>query len=236
MGSNRTKMLLLVGLLVAWGAIVGVRHLMAPVPPPLPPASTESSRKPAAHGSGLPRLKVELLDAPRPPLPAQVQNIFGNVQPPPTKAAQVLAPPVPAAPPPPPPDPFMEEAKRLKYLGYVEQDGKVHALIQQAQDIQLLEVGEVLASRFKVKSANDEQVVLTSPDGTKEVRLTLIADAARPGLPATPGIPFQRPQPSQFPQPPGQPGQPPGAAGSIGQRRPSFPIQHPLPPQQTPPQ
>ena len=229
MGSNRTKILLLVGLLVAWGAIVGVRHLVTPAPPPVPAAGTESSRRSAAPGSGLPRLKAELLNAPQPPVPTKVQDIFGSVQPPPTKAAQVLAPPPP--PPPPPPDPFAEEAKKMKYLGYLEQGGKVRALIQNAQDVQSFEIGEVFASRFKVKSADDDQVVLTSPDGTKEVRLMLVADAARPALPGVPGIPVQRPQPSQV-----MPQEQPGAAGGIGLRRPSFPPQHPVPPQVGPPQ
>ncbi len=227
MGSDRTKLLLLVGLLFAWGAFAGLRYLAAtPEPPAAPAVATGSSRKAAAPGGGLPRLKTEFLNVPRPPVPAQVQDIFGNVLPPPTKAAQVLAPPVPAPapPPPPPPDPFAEEAKRLKYLGYVEQGGKVRAVIQQAQDIQILDVGEVFASRFKVKSADDEKVVLTSPDGTKEVRLMLIADAARPGLPGVPGIPVQQ-QPAQV-MPPGQP----GAEGGVGLRRPSFPPQQPVPP------
>jgi len=233
MGANRAKLLLLVGLLVAWGALVGIRYLfVGPEPPAVPAAGAASTRRLPAQGGGLPRLKTELLDAPRPAVPTQVQDIFGSVLPPPAKAAQVLAPPIPASapPPPPPPDPFAEEAKRLKYLGYVEQGGKIRALIQQAQDVQIFEVGEVFASRFKVKSVDDEQVILTSPDGTKEVRLMLIADAARPALPGMPGMPIQRPQPSQV-----MPQEQPGAAGGLGLRRPSFPPQQPVSPQGGPP-
>jgi hypothetical protein len=228
MGSNRVKLILLVGLLIAWGAVVGIRFLsVAPEPPAAPAAGTESTRRPAAQGGGLPRLKSELLNSPRPPVPNQVQDIFGSALPPPTKAAQFLAPPAPApAPPPPPPDPFAEEAKRLKYLGYVEQEGKVRALILQAKDIQILEIGEVFASRFRVKSADDEQVILASPDGTKEVRLMLNADAARPVLPGMPGIASPR-QPS----PQGGSPEPPAPVGGGGLRRPPpFPVPS-VPPQ-----
>lgn len=194
MGSTRTKTVLLVALLVAWGAILGVRHFTTPPPPPVRTSGTESVRTPVAQGGGLPRLKAELLNVPRPPVPTQVQNIFGNVQPPPlTEVARAPVSPVPA--PPPPPDPFLEEAKRLRYLGYIEYEAKRKALILQGQDIHMLEAGEAFGGLFRVKSVTDEYVLLVSPDGSKETRLESKQESAPSGPAPMPAPGMPRPAP-----------------------------------------
>lgn len=211
------KRLLLLGLVGVWGAIFGLRALFSPpAPHPAPPpAAAAAARRPAPAGGALPRLKLELLDAPQPPVPSQIQNIFGHPQPPPpppTPAAQAAAAAAAAAAQaaPPPPDPFQEEAKRLKYLGYIEQGQKTSALILQGQDVQMIPVGELFANRFKVKTVEDDALVLTSPDGTKEARLLLAPDAPRPGAP--PGLPGR----AGFTPPPGAAGGRPAPAGPGG--------------------
>lgn len=230
-GTNRGKTLLLLGLLVAWGAIVGVQQLTtAPPPPPAPTAGTGSARRAIAQGVGLPRLKTELLRSPRPPVPTQVQNIFGKVEPPPppkdaTKASVAPAPP----PPPPPPDPFLEAAKRLRYLGFVEHEAKRKALILQGQDIQMVEAGEAVGGQVRVKTVNEDYVLLASPDGSKEAKVELRPEPATstPALapPRGPGLPsVELPAPLPAPGRPGSPAAPKGGRpGETPSRPPILP-------------
>lgn len=196
-GSGRTKILLLLGLLLVWGGILAVRHQAAA--PPAVTAAVPTARQPIAQGGGLPRLKHDLLEAPRPPLPAQPQDIFGaqHVQPPPAPVASADSP-KPAAPaaPPAPPDPFLEEVKRLRYLGYIELESTRKALVLQEKELHMLEAGDTVGGRFRVKRIADDYVQLVSPDGSKDARLDLKQDSASPspGPPRTPrpGFPVPR--------------------------------------------
>src|SRR5574337_271306 len=119
MDSQRRNLLILIALLGIWGLFLAFR------PPWRPPARAEvraapvtPPRVPAAQGGGLPRLKKELLVLHRPAYPPEVRSFFGSPPPPPRPAQVAVTP--PPAPAPPPPDPFQEEAKRLRYVGYLQ--------------------------------------------------------------------------------------------------------------------
>jgi hypothetical protein len=179
MAAKKRNLLILVALLSVWGLIFGFHSpWQASVSPPAPrPAAT--GRTPGAQGEDLPRLKTELLRLPPPTYIPETQSIFGTPPPPPPppKPPQPAAAVGPAAvPPPPPPDPFFEEAKRLRYVGFLRRaDEKATAFIIQGQDVQTLEVGGTLGGRFRVQSITEDAVLLTSPSGDKQVRIPIVA-------------------------------------------------------------
>ncbi len=140
----------------------------------------------------MPRLKAELLDLPRPPYPSEIHNIFGAPPPPPPPPPSAARPagPVGAAaaapPPPPPPDPFVEEAKQLRFVGYLRTGSALTAFIVRGQEIHSLDVGNMLQGRYKVQAITEDEVVLASPQGDKQVRLAIVpaGTAGRPAPPA----------------------------------------------------
>jgi hypothetical protein len=178
MDSRRRNLIILIALVGAWGLILASRS------PWGSPARTEvratpatSPRQPAAQGGGLPRLKRELLHLPPPAYPPEVQDIFGTPPPPPRPAeATVTPPPAPAVPP--PPDPFQEEAKRLRYVGYLEAGQKLMAFITQGPEVYTVEVGATISERFRVQAITEEAVLLSSLTGDKQARLPLAPEAA----------------------------------------------------------
>jgi hypothetical protein len=174
-------------LLVVWGLIFGFHSpWQTPVsPPPSHPSAT--GRMPAAKGGDLPRLKTEILRVPQPAYTPETQTIFGTPPPPPPpppppRPAASAA--VPAVPPPPPPDMFYEEAKRLRYVGFLRRaDDRATAFIIQGQDVQTLEVGATLGGRFRVQAITEDAVMLTSPNGDKQVRVPIVALTGSPAIP-----------------------------------------------------
>jgi hypothetical protein len=188
MATKYKKPLLLIALLVAWGLIFGFHSpWQASVDAPAPgPTSTPAAagRTPGAQGGGLPRLKTELLDLPTPKYVPETQSIFGAPPPPPPPPPRPAVAANPSAAAPPPPDPFYEEAKRLRYVGFLRRaDDQATAFIIQGQDVQTLEVGATLGGRFRVQAITEDAVLLTSPNGDKQVRIPIVALA---GSTATP--------------------------------------------------
>lgn len=175
MDPQKRNLIILVGLLVGWGLIFAFRSPWGSPAKPQPRGNAgATARRPAAQGGGLPRLRKELLDPPRPGYPTEVQNLFGSPPPPPPPAqAAVTASP----PPPPPPDPFQEEAKRLRYVGYVQAGEKGMAFIVQGRDVYTVEVGSTFLGRFRVQAVTDDAVLLSSVTGDKEARLPLVPEA-----------------------------------------------------------
>ena len=187
MTAKYRNLLILVALLAVWGLIFGFRSpWKASVSPPAP-RSTATGRTPGTRGEDLPRLKAELLRLPPPTYIPETQSIFGTPPPPPPpppppRPAVAVGP--PAVPPPPPPDPFYEEAKRLRYVGFLRRaDEKATAFIIQGKDVQTLEVGATLGGRFRVQAITEDAVLLTTPSGDKQVRIPIVA---LPGSTATP--------------------------------------------------
>jgi len=185
--SQKKHLLILIALLGAWGLLFAFRSPWGTVSRREVRAGAERpARVPAAQGGGLPRLKTGLLERPRPAYPPEVQNIFGIPPPPPRPPQAAVTPP-----PPPPPDPFQEEAKRLRYVGFLDAGNAKLAFIVQGQEVHTVEVGTTFSARFRVQAVTEDAVLLSSLDGEKQVRLPLVPDAgSRPQVgPAAPGRP-----------------------------------------------
>jgi hypothetical protein len=178
MQSRRGKLFLLVALLLAWPLVFAYRR---PAEPPLRPerpgVGARERRVPAAQGGGVPRLKLELLNLPRPPYPAESHNIFGSPPPPPSSRSGEAARVAVTVPPAPPPDPFQEEAKQLRYVGFLQADGTLTAFIVRGQEVHTLPVGGTIGGHFRVHEIQEEFLLLTSLTGDKQVRLPLAAQA-----------------------------------------------------------
>ena len=197
MRSARMKILILVALVGVWALIFGLRRSDEPVRTSAPPQTgARPARAPAGPSATAPRLKAELVNLPRAPYPSEVQNIFSLPPPPPPPPPQAVGPPGPAQPALPPPDPFQEEAKQLRYIGFLRSGDVLTAFIVQGQEVHTVPVGGMLHGRFRVAEVQEESVVLTSPSGDKQARLGLSATAAT--APAAPAAPTA-------PRPPGRP-------------------------------
>jgi hypothetical protein len=92
-----------------------------------------------------------------------------------------------APPAPPPPDPFQEEAKQLRYVGFLRAGNSTTAFIVRGQEVHTAPVGALVGERFRVMDVQDDGVLLASPTGDKQVRLSLAADTTV--APRAPGAP-----------------------------------------------
>lgn len=172
MRGNRGKALLLCGLLILWAVILFIRWRPAEAPrrahPTTPPPAR--TRVPGPKLAEVPRLKIEVLERPRHPFESKFHNIFASIDQP---AFPSTLPVTPEASAPPPPDPFREEAKRLRLLGFAKADGQVTAFVAYGAEIFLAPEAGVIAGRFRVKEVLEDAVIVSSPDGAKEVRVDL---------------------------------------------------------------
>ncbi|MFB3820115.1 MAG: hypothetical protein ACE147_20855, partial [Candidatus Methylomirabilales bacterium] len=92
------------------------------------------------------------------------------------------------------PDPFVEEAKQLRFVGYLRSREGMTAFISRGPEIHSLAVGSLLQGRYRVRAVTEQEVILASPQGDKEVRLPMAVAAAgghppRPGAPPAPPVP-----------------------------------------------
>ncbi len=196
MKSTRTKFLVLAALVGVWALIFGLRRSDEPVRTSAPPQTgARPARTATSPSATTPRLKAELVNLPRAPYPSEVQNIFSAPPPPPPPPPQAVGPPGPAQPALPPPDPFQEEAKQLRYVGFLRSGDVLTAFIVQGQEVHTVPVGGMLHGRFRVAEVQEESVLLTSPSGDKQARLGLSAAAAAAATGA-----------AAAPRPPGRPG------------------------------
>jgi hypothetical protein len=195
MSRSRRSLILLAALLGVWGWLVLFRTPSSG--PPAPAGSTlprpSGTRTPRAQGDAVPRLKTELLQRGLSAYPPEVGSIFGAPPPPPPPPpppVKVVAPPPPAAAappaPPPPPDPFQEEAKRLRYIGFVQAGNTLTAFIGRGPEVFSVEAGQTVADQFRIKAITEEAVLVTDPSGEKQIRLPL---ASSPGGGPPPGPP-----------------------------------------------
>ncbi len=176
MDSQQRKLIILIVLLGAWGLIFVFRSPWgSPARPEPRGAVATAARTPVAQGGGLPRLKQELLHLPPPAYPPEVQTLFGTPAPaaPPPRPIQVTV-----TAPAPPPDLFQEEAKRLRYVGFLQAPGRTTAFIVHGTEVYTVEAGATIAGRFRIQAVTEEAVVLSSIPGGNQVRLPLTAEAA----------------------------------------------------------
>lgn len=188
MRSQHTKLLILIALLAVWALIFGFHAPWQPAVTSPAPGPAAPARTPQTKGQEIPRLKTDLLQLPPPTYTSETQSIFGTPPPPPPPPPPprpVAGAGAPAVPPPPPPDPFQEEAKRLRYVGFLRRPERTTAFIIQGQEVHTLDIGATLGNRFRVQAITEDAVLLTSPAGDKQVRLPLLATTA-PGA-ALPG-------------------------------------------------
>jgi hypothetical protein len=177
MDPRRRNLIILLTLFGIWGLIFAFRSPWGgPVKSQPRTSAGTAPRTPPAQGGGLPRLKKELLALPHPAYPPEAQNFFGT--PPPPPSAQQTAAAAAAAAPPPPPDPFQEEAKQLRFVGFVEDGDKAMAFIIRGPEIFTVEVGSTFLERFRVQAVTEDAVLLSSISGDKQVRLPLVGEAA----------------------------------------------------------
>jgi len=173
MRGNPGKVLLLCGLLILWAILLFIRF--RPAEPPrraVPQASAPAkTRVPAPKLAEVPRLKIEFLERVRHPFESKFHNIFASIEEPPPLPTLPLKPETFV--PPPPPDPFLEEAKRLRLLGYAHADGQVTAFLAYGAEIFVVPEAGVAAGRFRIKEVLEDAIVVSSPDGAKEFRVEL---------------------------------------------------------------
>ncbi|HYB73363.1 MAG TPA: hypothetical protein VED18_08330 [Candidatus Sulfotelmatobacter sp.] len=198
---KRTQVIVLVAGLVVWaGALYWRLTQPDPAPAAAPPsteATSEGGNRPGAlgaagarpvkpsapgrkgaggraataqEGAPPPTLRLDLLERPLPPLTAEGKNLFASVAappppPPPPKGAAAAAAP--------PPDPFLEEAHKLRLVAVMQEDGQAVAFIADGNDVLSVKKHDVIRSRFLVKDVGDDAVVVSQPNGQKEVRLVL---------------------------------------------------------------
>lgn len=178
MQTTRAKVIILAVLLGVWALVFFVR-LPGDQPVRSGPVQT-AARMPRTPAGETPHLKTELLNVPRAPYPAEVQSIFSSPPPPdpPPPPSSVANPGgLPAAPPAPPPDPFQEEAKQLRYVGFLQSGAVATAFIVRGQEVHTVAVGGLVGERFRVMEVRDDSVILGSPAGDKQVRLSLATEA-----------------------------------------------------------
>jgi hypothetical protein len=166
---DRKKLIILISLVILWiGIVVMQRSHVAPVPQQSSAQRgrhVTPARRQAKQRSEVPDLKLSRIERVRPPFEPEVRNIFASIKPVPSGPR----PPTPqAALTPPPPDPFLEEAKTIRFLGYAEAEGKAMAFIAYGSEALV-----VTEQKFRVKQVEEDGLILSSLDGTKEVRLGL---------------------------------------------------------------
>ncbi|MFQ5839637.1 MAG: hypothetical protein ACE5HK_02835 [Candidatus Methylomirabilales bacterium] len=178
------KTILLVGLLLIWGLLLWWRLADKPLRD-TGGASTPSSRRAEPARGVLPLLKLDLPRPERPRFETNFRNIFTALRKeskPKVPKVQVPAtpPPPPPEPPPPAPDPFLEGIKTLQYLGFAEAQGEKTAFLAEGSEVLLAREAETIGERYRVKTITPEYVTLTTPDGTKEARVSLTTETPSP--------------------------------------------------------
>ncbi len=186
--------------------------LDVPLPEALEPAADLFGRPlvPAAPAAATPRPvpTPQPVMVPRPVAPPAPLPTPAPVAPPPPPPVVVAAPSPP--PPPPTPDPFFEEWRQYRLLGTAEGAGGAAAFVMRGPDLLVVRQADQVGTRYLVKEIQDESVVLVSPDGEREVILSMppagtsptagsrqsgappVTPPRRPGLPALPPPPTPR--------------------------------------------
>jgi len=162
-------------LILLWAGLLLARWGRSAPPAPsadVPPRARTEARV-AKAPAGLPRLRTDLLRAPRASLPETPKNLFAAVVEPPPPQAAPAAPPSP----PPPPDPFLEGIKGLKFLGFAREEGRTLAFLSRGGEFFMAREQELVLNQYVVTRITEDSIVLATPDGSREARLTLSPDS-----------------------------------------------------------
>ena len=190
MPTHKRKLIVLLCLVVFWIALIFVQRHRAQADRPtqgaavLPATSTQregSLAAPRRQTKGrmeMPRLKLARIERVRPPYEPESRNIFASIEPSPPLPSALAAPSALSAPP--PPDPFLEEAKRLRFLGFATAEGKMMAFVTYGGELLVVPETEVIGSQLRVKEVKEDGILVTSLDGKKEIRLGLTGPEVPP--------------------------------------------------------
>lgn len=118
----------------------------------------------------MPRLRLSQIQRVRPPFEPEIRNIFASID-----RSSLLARPKPTSPSPipPPSDPFVEKAKRLRFIGYAKADDRTVAFVAYGNEVLVVPEAEVFGGQFRIKEIKEDAIIVSSLDGKKEVRLGL---------------------------------------------------------------
>lgn len=180
MKATQRQWAILGGLVLLWAGLLLARGGGSPpsVPTRQGPAVPRTETRGVKAPAGLPRLRTDLLRAPRAALPDHPKNLFAAVAEPPPPAAAAPKPAAgPTPPAAPPPDPFLEGLKGLKFLGFAREDGRTLAFLSRGGEFLMAREKELFLNQYMVTGISEDSIVLTTPDGTREARLTLSPDA-----------------------------------------------------------
>jgi hypothetical protein len=86
-------------------------------------------------------------------------------------------------------DPFQDEARQLRYVGFLQSGRTSTAFIIQGQEVHTVPVGELVGGRFRVVEVREDYVMLAPPNGGQPIRLSLGGDGAGAPGPRGPGMP-----------------------------------------------
>ena len=187
MPTHKRKLIVLFCLVAFWIALILVQRHRAQADRPTqgvaarPATSTQREGPPAAprrqtkERMEMPRLKLARIERVRPPYEPESRNIFASIEPSPPLPSALSAPSAP-----PPPDPFLEEAKRLRFLGFATAEGKMMAFVAYGNELLVIAETEAIGSQFRVKEVKEDAMLVTSLDGKKEIRLGLTGPEVPP--------------------------------------------------------
>lgn len=137
--------------------------------------STTRAHKPGKGHAEIPRLQLSRLQRARPAFEPEARNIFASIESSPAFPSTLPGKPQIDATPslPPPLDPFVEESKKIRFLGFAEADGRATAFVSYEGEVLVVAQREVFGGLFQVRGVDEDTLILNSTDGTKEVRLEL---------------------------------------------------------------
>lgn len=186
MPRDRKKLMVLVSLMIFWIGLMLIQRYQdqglrpTPVVSVLPgtsaPRGESATRltRQAKKRAEMPRLRLSQIQRVRPPFEPEIRNIFASIDrsslpsSPPARPKTTSTPPVP-----PPPDPFLEKAKTLRFVGYAKADGTTMAFVAYGNQILVVPETEAFGGLFRVKEVKEDAMIVSSPDGKKEVRVGL---------------------------------------------------------------
>ncbi|MFQ5848655.1 MAG: hypothetical protein ACE5IQ_13415 [Candidatus Methylomirabilales bacterium] len=186
MSPDRKKLIVLVCLVIFWLGLILVRRpreqglqpsqeaFVLQGPSAQRPGAATSRRRQLKKRVEMPQLKLSRIERVRPPFDPEVRNIFASID------RSSLRPPLPpgphaTAPTLPHPDPFLAEAKKLRFIGYAKAEGTVMAFVGYGSEVLVVPERQVFGGQFRIKEVQENTILVTSLDGTKEVVLGLNA-------------------------------------------------------------
>lgn len=143
-------------------------------------SSNKISPKDKYANLNMPELKLDQLNKPKIKYQENTKNIFKSIIVPPVKhkpaPAPVTATPRPA-PPPPKRNPLEDELKKIQFIGFSENKGKINVFLAKGDNLFVVSKGEKIEDKFIVKNITQTDVVLTIIDQTDvEFKINLKED------------------------------------------------------------